>query len=122
MRSTTLILFTLLFLGCTDATAPAVGVQGTWAANYNFPGTGLVLTLTQTDRKVSGSGTYAMEAGPGGTVQVDGTYNRPDVSLYIHYQSGLNETFNGRVVDATHMTGTLSDGLGHDSPLSFTRS
>ena len=119
-RSTILLVIGLL-LSCTDGLGPAADVQGTWDAEFNIPGAALVLDLSQSDSTVTGSGTYAIEAGRSGTVQEIGNYSRPAISLRITYDYGRAETFTGTVLNPQHMVGTVSDSAGHTSALSFTR-
>jgi len=47
-----------------------------------------VLNLSQDGAGVTGTGTYVMEAGGAGTLQVVGTYHRPNVNLSFHYDFG----------------------------------
>lgn len=121
MRSELLLMVTLLSSGCANSLSPAPDLQGTWAANFNIPGASLVLDLTQSDVTVSGSGTYAIEAGRNGILQVSGSYARPSVTLRIVFDYGRTETYAGTVLDTQHMRGTVSDSTGRQSPLSFTR-
>ena len=121
MRSTFPLVIGLLSLSCTNSFLPAADVQGTWAADFNIPGAALVLDLTQNDSAVTGTGTYAIEAGRSGALRAVGTYARPAISLRITYDYGRTETFAGFVLDAQHMTGSVSDSVGHTSTLSFTR-
>ena len=97
----------LLLAGCGNGLGPAAGLSGTWAATYPFPGSSLVLTLTQVGSFVTGTGTYGMEAGPAGTLQVVGTYHEPSVSLTLHYDRGQDAAYVGRVLDGSHITGAL---------------
>jgi hypothetical protein len=110
-----------LLLGCGDGFLPANDVRGTWAANYSFPGSSLDLQLNQVAQQITGTGSYAFEAGRAGTLELSGTYNRPGITLVLHYDYGLNLTYHGVVEDAGHMSGTLADSLGRGGPLTFTR-
>ena len=121
MRSKWLLVPSLLSLSCTTSLAPASDVRGTWAADFKVPGASLVLDLKQSDATVEGSGTYAIEAGRVGTLQVSGTYARPDITLNIAFDYGFTETYVGTVFDSQHMGGTVTDTAGHVSTLSFTR-
>jgi len=119
--SRTLLLLGLLSGGCGDGLAPPADVQGTWAADFNLPGPSLVLDLTQLDRTIAGSGTYAIEAGRAGTLEVTGSYARPGITLAIRYDYGQAETYTGTVLDSRHMTGTMADSSGHGFELTFSR-
>jgi hypothetical protein len=96
-------------------------LAGTWAADVGIPGASLDFTLAQTDGQLAGQGTYSIEAGRAGTLQVDGVYQRPAVTLSIRYDYGVTETYVGTVLNAGHMTGTISDSRGQGFPLTFTR-
>lgn len=110
-----------LLLGCGGSLEPVADIQGTWSADFAIPGASLVLDLTQSDTAINGAGSYAIEAGRAGTLQVSGSYPRPHVALTIAYDYGRTETFAGTVRDAHHMSGTVTDSAGHESALSFTR-
>jgi hypothetical protein len=79
-------------------------VAGTWAENFSFPGASLVVTV---DAFGNGSGTYAIEAGRSGVVQVHGTVGHATIMLTIQYDSGLVRTFTGSLSDANHLTDVL---------------
>ena len=107
MRRSSVILILLLILGCGDGLGPAADLSGTWAATYSFPGSSLVLTLTQVGASITGTGTYQMEAGPGGTLQVVGTYHRPSFKLTLHFDGAQDQAYVGTVQDGSHITGAL---------------
>lgn len=117
----TLLLLGLLCVGCDDGLAPPADVQGTWAADFNLPGPSLVLDLTQLDGAIVGSGTYAIEAGRAGTLEVSGSYSRPGITLAIRYDYGRVGTYTGMVRDSRHMIGTMGDSSGHGFELTFSR-
>jgi hypothetical protein len=77
--------------------------------NFSFPGASLILTV---DASGNGSGTYAIEAGRSGVVQVIGAVVRTMVTLTIHYDYGLDRTFTGALSDANHLTGAFDDSSG----------
>ena len=52
-------------------------------------------------------GTYAIEAGRSGIVQVTGIVSRSAVKLVVQYDFGLVQTFNGALADADHFVGTF---------------
>jgi hypothetical protein len=76
-------LLALLALGCSGAGrfAGPVSIDGRWAEPFSFPGSFLGFDLTSTGSMVSGSGNYAGEAGPFGTLTVAGTVDGPTVHL-----------------------------------------
>ena len=74
-----LILVSVLLPACggsdDSSTPPAISIDGTWAASQQPAGSRLVLTLgtrigvdTPDTLVVNGNGTYAIEAGPSGTL------------------------------------------------------
>jgi hypothetical protein len=115
MRSRLLLLTFLFFSACESSIAPGTDLVGTWAANFSVPGASLIVILDQTG---NGTGTYAIEAGRSGTVEVTGTFTRPIVTLVIRYDYGLVRTFAGTLIDANHITGSFADSSGM---LTFTR-
>jgi hypothetical protein len=122
MRPKILLLsFGFLSLACNNDLALPGDLQGTWAADFNLPGASLVLNITQTDRTIAGGGTYAIEAGRAGTLQVSGSYDRPSISLTIERDYGLKQIYTGTVLDSQHMTGTTADSTGRKVALTFIR-
>jgi len=102
----------------TDSTAPGIlgerPVAGTWAHTVIGPAYREVMTLTQDGDRVSGTGTYAIEAGREGPTTIDGKTSGRTLTLTITRDYGLVESFTGRLTDATHLAGTLSiDGFAH---------
>ena len=116
-----LLCFSLFSLACSNALAPPGDVQGTWAATFNLPGASLVLEITQGGRTIAGGGTYAIEAGRAGTLQISGSYTRPSIAVTIQRDYGLTQIFSGTVLDSRHMTGTIADSTGRSVALTFTR-
>jgi hypothetical protein len=101
---------------CAGPTVPTPSLAGTWSQQFSIPGPRLVLTL---DASGNGNGSYAIEAGRLGSVQVAGTVTSPGVTLTIRYDFGLARRFTGALTDANHLTGTFDDVQG---PVTFTRS
>lgn len=99
-----------------DSTSPrltgdhsgSTAVSGTWANSAIGPYYRESMTLTQTGDHVSGTGTYAIEAGRTGPTTIDGMLTGKTVTLAITRDYGLVETFTGSLTDATHLTGTLA--------------
>jgi hypothetical protein len=92
--------------GSSSPTSPSTDLTGTWAENFSFPGASLVLTL---DASGNGIGTYAIEAGRSGTVQISGTTTQSMVTLVIRYDYGLMQTFTGSLTDASHLSGNFTN-------------
>jgi hypothetical protein len=98
-----------LMSACATPMSPLATVAGTWGENFSIPGASLILTV---DASGNGSGTYTIEAGRSGTLQVTGTSVQPTVTLMIRYDYGLVRTFTGTLSDATHLTGVFNDSSG----------
>jgi len=65
------------------------------------------MVLIQEGDHVSGTGTYAIEAGRTGPTTIDGTVAGRTLTLTVRRDYGLVETFTGTLSDATHLTGVL---------------
>ena len=80
-------LFALLAMGCSGA-EPFMGpasIDGGWAEPFSIAGSFLGFDLTSTGSTVSGSGNYAGEAGPFGTLSVAGTVDGIAVHLDLTF-------------------------------------
>jgi hypothetical protein len=105
----------VLVSACGSPASPSPALAGTWAENFSFPGASLVLTL---DSAGNGRGTYAIEAGRSGVVQVSGTVAQPTITLVIDYDYGLVQTFTGTLTDTNHLVGSFG---GSSEMVTFTR-
>jgi len=118
-RVSWLLPFSACVLACSGSTAPS-DVTGTWAA-FAQPvvGSGHTMTITQRGTAVSGTGTYSVEAGRGGTIVIVGTYARPHLALQFSYDTGSISQFTALVSDSRIVGVEAFDGV-RDS-LTFTR-
>jgi len=122
MRQAIGLLSLSALLSCGNGLGPANDLGGTWAAIFPYPGASIVFSVGQNDGTLSGDGTFAIEAGRNGTLQLTGSYDRPHVALVLHYDFGVNLTYTGTVSpDGRRMSGVLADSLGRGSSLTFTR-
>ena len=101
----------------TDTTAPGIlgerPIAGTWAHTGIGPVYRELMTLAQDGNHVSGTGTYAIEAGREGPTTIDGTLSGRTLTLTITRDYGLRETFTGTLADPTDLVGALTiDGHG----------
>jgi hypothetical protein len=94
---------------CASPSVPSTALAGTWAENFSVVGASLVLTV---DSSGNGSGTYAIEAGRSGTVQVVGRATASTVTLTVRYDFGAVRTFAGTLTDGNHLSGTFDDSSG----------
>ena len=101
--------------GCSSPVSPGRDLAGTWAEAFSIPGASLVLTV---DGSGSGSGTYAIEAGRSGLVQVAGQVSGSTITLVIRYDYGTVLTFTGSLADSTHLSGRFDGDTG---TVTFTR-
>jgi hypothetical protein len=98
-----------LISACANPMSPSPTLAGTWGENFSIPGASLILTV---DASGNGSGTYAIEAGRSGAVQVMGSVVQTTVTLRIHYDYGPVRTFTGTLSDANHLAGSFDDNPG----------
>jgi len=113
--------------GNDSSTAPAaIPIDGTWAASQQPVGSSLVLSLdtrigvdTPDTLVVNGSGTYALEAGPSGTLTAYGSYRKTDLALQLTYDSGTTVTFAGSVNSATQIAAKLTYPNGSSLDTTF---
>jgi hypothetical protein len=86
--------------------------SGTWAHAAIGPVYRESMTLSQVGAHVTGTGTYAIEAGRAGSTTIDGTVSGSTLTLTITRDYGLVESFTGTLIGATHLAGTLAiDGF-----------
>ena len=109
------LVLALSLSACASPVSPAPVLAGTWAENFSIPGASLVLTL---DPSGSGRGTYSIEAGRSGVLQVTGTVAGSMVTLGIRYDYGVVQTFTGALTDANHLVGGFGNSSG---TVTFTR-
>jgi hypothetical protein len=109
MRRARVLPILLLVFGCGNHLGPTNDLGGSWAATFSFPGSSLVLTLSQQGAGITGTGTYEMEAGGAGALQVVGTYHMPSVNLSLHYDYGGDHAYVGTVQDGGHIAGALDN-------------
>ena len=93
---------------CGGPAVPTSPLTGTWAEATTIPGVRLVMTLTETGTNIVGSGSYAIEAGRSGTLQVSGVESHAGVIVTLQYDYGQMATLSGALDDASHLTGTLA--------------
>lgn len=112
----------VLAISCGEGAGitPAPTLDGTWQM-FPLPGSNTILTLTQRDSIVSGSGTWTGEACCSGTLTVGGRYVHPRVDLTLTYDNGSIAEFSGHVIDASHMVGTEAFNGGTPDTVTFTR-
>lgn len=95
----------------TDTTAPGLlgerPIAGTWAHGGIGPVYRELMTLAQDGNHVTGTGTYAIEAGREGPTTIDGTLSGRTLTLTITRDYGVRETFTGTLTNPAHLVGAL---------------
>ena len=120
MRRALLVLPAALLLACADEAGPASDLTGRWTAQQVEASE--VLDLVQRGRLLSGAGTYYRFINPpSSTFTVTGTYDRPDVVLSIHYDTGQTTTFQGVVAGPSRLAGVETYPGGGSDTLAFQR-
>lgn len=102
--------------------APATqqeGVAGAWQ-HREMPVRYLeTMTLATSGENVTGTGTYMMEGGRGGSTSITGTFRGGTVRLAITRDSGVREQYVGTLQNG-RLTGTLTVD-GNPQPFAFDR-
>lgn len=101
----------LLLCGCGGGSGSGNGVTrdiaGHWVRPAQIPGSGFDFTITEQGNTITGAGTYSIEAGRSGTLQVTGSVSGTSVTLTLTPDVGATQTFQGAQTDATHLTGSI---------------
>jgi hypothetical protein len=113
--------FTLAGCGGGDSNGSPPPVDGTWTAASQVVGSSLTLKLTTQSVAVSGTGTYAIEAGRSGTLTVDGKYQPPQVTLSFVYDYGDSASYTATFSDGNRMSGKLTYQNGTSLDTTFVR-
>ena len=98
-----------------DVTGDRLGstaFSGVWVHTAIGPVYRESMTLSQVGAHVTGTGTYAIEAGRSGPTTIEATVSGSTLTLTITRDYGLVESFTGKLAGATHLAGTLAiDGF-----------
>jgi hypothetical protein len=99
-------------LDLTDPRVVAVELRGTWSQTFDVPGMSFVFQLTVQDTTIAGTGTFAGEAGPSGTLSLTGQVatvqiGGPLVEIDFTRSDGVVFHFNGTLRDTDLLTGSL---------------
>ncbi len=111
-------LLSLSSAACHVTSEPSPLLRGTWAEVLTVPGASYIITLDQSGVQLTGSGTYTIEAGRQGTLQVVGTYSPPTVALTISSDAGDRRTFVGTLIGGDQLRGAFD---GSSSLVTFAR-
>ena len=92
-----------LAAACSETTDPGlVSLAGCWNETGNVPGSSLVLQLSESQKTIDGTGHFAIEAGPSGTLTVTGSRTGSQFDLELFYDTGVQRSFLGIVLDQDH--------------------
>ena len=94
--------------GGGDMTSPGTSgsdLAGSWSRIGNVPGSSFELGLALSDTVITGTGTFAVEAGHAGTLMVSGFRSGTTVRLVIVTDAGVTEHFNGLLSAPDTLTG-----------------
>ncbi len=95
-------------LDLTDPSVIAAELRGTWSETFTFPGASTVFQLSVGETTFSGTGTFAVEAGPSGTLSVAGQIVGSLVKIDFARSDGLVGHFQGTLRGGDLLTGSLS--------------
>jgi len=113
--------FLAMLVGCGGSSGPPpFSLTGDWSQVERFSGVSLVLTLTEQNGSVGGTGTYTLELGSPGTLQVNGTDDGSTIALNLLYDTGGTAVFTGAFIDANDFSGTWTTN-GASTAVAFKR-
>jgi hypothetical protein len=95
-----------------DPNVVAAELRGTWARSFTVPGVSTVLVISVQDLTVTGTGTFADEAGPSGTLAITGQVTtqqmgRPVVQIDFAQSDGFTGHFSGVLTNANSLDGIV---------------
>ena len=110
------LLGALLAIGCSDATAPALKLNGTWITDSKAVGPIYSMTLATRGNLVAGTGEWFAEGCCSGTLALTGTVSGDVVRLdLVTTRAGeappvspIVQQFDGRLVGSSTLSGTLT--------------
>jgi hypothetical protein len=95
-----------------DPNVVASELRGMWSRSFDIPGNSTVFVISVQDLTVTGSGTFAGEAGPSGTLALTGQVTtqqmgRPLVHIDFAQSDGFVGHFTGVLTDANSLDGIV---------------
>jgi hypothetical protein len=96
-------------MGCTEPTSASIAsaVSGSWVRVEEHPGSDFEMSLLANGTSLSGTGNFIAEAGPRGTMTVEGAVSGDTVSLDFTLSTELTDP---TVVSTGHFEGSLVFG------------
>jgi hypothetical protein len=106
MMSIASMLLVGVVAGCSDPVGPE-SIVGLWDLTETIPGNYQEMLLALDGSIVTGNGSACGEAARCGTSTVTGTAMGSRIHLVTTFDSGLIETFDGRLISANILEGTV---------------
>jgi hypothetical protein len=96
-------------MGCTEPTSASIAsaVSGSWVRVEEHPGSHFEMSLVATGTSLSGTGNFVVEAGPHGTMTVEGAVSGDTVNLDFTLSTELPDR---AVLSTGHFEGSLVFG------------
>jgi hypothetical protein len=96
-------------MGCTEPTSASIAsaVSGSWVRVEEHPGSHFEMSLVATGTSLSGTGNFVVEAGPHGTMTVEGAVSGDTVNLDFTVSTELPDR---AVLSTGHFEGSLVFG------------
>jgi hypothetical protein len=96
----------------TDPNAVAADLRGTWSRAFDAPGNSTVFIVSVQALTISGTGTFAGEVGPFGTLSLSGQVTsqqtgRPLVQIDFAQSNGFTGHFSGSLTNANSLDGIV---------------
>jgi hypothetical protein len=96
----------------TDPNAVAADLRGTWSRAFDAPGNSTVFIVSVQGVTISGTGTFAGEVGPFGTLSLSGQVTsqqtgRPLVQIDFAQSNGFTGHFSGSLTNANSLDGIV---------------
>jgi hypothetical protein len=95
-------------------------LTGTWSQDFDAVGSARVMMLSVAGATVTGTGSFAGEAGPSGSLTVTGHVTGSHVELQIAQDDGVTLQFDGTVPAGNTLSGSLTEP-GDSSAVTFER-
>jgi hypothetical protein len=95
-------------------------LRGTWSEHFDIAGNARVMMLSVVGATVTGSGSFAGEAGPSGNLTVTGVVAGSHVALQIAQDDGTTLMFDGTVPTGNTLTGSFAEP-GDTAAVTFER-
>jgi len=108
-------------MGCTEPTSASIAsaVSGSWVRVEEHPGSDFEMSLVATGTSLSGTGNFVVEAGPQGTMTIEGAVSGDTVNLDFTLWTELPDR---AVLSTGHFEGSLVLGELRGRTVSYSQS